>query len=105
MILLFTQRVLHSRSPNSLDSLYKVPTYQIAQLSEIGSMQSPAVEIIKQATKTSKTNGQDAESEIKSEKDKPKGSSRVLRRLKLGVVSSDFGVHPVSTLIRGFVQV
>ena len=26
------------------------------------------------------------------------------RRIKLGVVSSDFGVHPVATLVRGLIQ-
>ena len=31
-------------------------------------------------------------------------SSSTRKRLKVGLVSSDFGVHPVATLIRGFVQ-
>jgi predicted O-linked N-acetylglucosamine transferase (SPINDLY family) len=26
------------------------------------------------------------------------------KRLKVGMVSSDFGVHPVATLMRGFIQ-
>jgi hypothetical protein len=30
---------------------------------------------------------------------------KVIRRLKLGVLSSDFGVHPVATLLRGLIQV
>merc|ERR1719230_1487758 len=32
------------------------------------------------------------------------GDVKSNRRLKVGLVSSDFGVHPVSTLIRGVIQ-
>jgi hypothetical protein len=30
--------------------------------------------------------------------------TRARRRLRLGILSADFGIHPVATLIRGFVQ-
>jgi hypothetical protein len=75
------QRVLHSRSPNAQDSPFQVPPDKISQLPGMTAK-----------TKTSA---------VKS----IAGKSIVVRRLKIGIVSSDFGVHPVSTLIRGFVQV
>jgi Glycosyl transferase family 41 len=46
--------------------------------------------------------GRDAKTKTQTERSAAAVSSQ--RRLKVGIVSSDFGVHPVSSLIRGMVQ-
>jgi predicted O-linked N-acetylglucosamine transferase (SPINDLY family) len=71
----WVQAKLQERAPNSIDSPYKVPLEKISQLWGEGRRARAVVE------------------------------GKVTRRLKLGVLSSDFGVHPVATLLRGLIQV
>lgn len=71
----WVQVKLQERAPNSIDSPYKVLPEKISQLWGEGRKTRAVVE------------------------------GKVKRRLKLGVLSSDFGVHPVATLLRGLIQV
>ena len=71
------QRVLHARSPISMSSPIIIPAQKRASLWT--------------ADQT-------------SPKPLVAGSTPVPRRIKLGLLSSDFGVHPVATLLRGMIQ-
>jgi len=76
-------RILGALSPNAKDSPNKIPSQLIAPISY------PPESIKKSKKKRRSVNS---------------ASIFVVRRIKVGLLSSDFGIHPVATLIRGLIQ-
>lgn len=89
------QRLMNTLAPNSQISAFTVPFKQVAQLWNVSSIND---ERISASTVHKKPTSNSVSSR------KSSGRKRLRKRLKLGFISSDFGVHPVATLIRGLVQ-
>jgi predicted O-linked N-acetylglucosamine transferase (SPINDLY family) len=85
------QKLMNTLAPNSQNSVFTIPLNKIAQFWNISNINN----------KKSSVSANHRKSSTKSASSR---KSRMRKRLKVGFISSDFGVHPVATLIRGLVQ-
>ena len=112
----WTEKIFTAVSPNARSSPFTVPANDVAKL-WVESVQSrplyqPATNIIASARDSWRGKGKSGQSNGLGRGGTDGGnglqssssSSLQHRRLKVGVVSSDFGVHPVATLVRGLLQ-
>ena len=108
----WTEKIFTAVSPNARSSPFTVPVNDIAKL-WVESVKSrplyqPATNIIASASARSSWRGDGKPGQndglAHSGSGLSSSSSLQQRRLKVGVVSSDFGVHPVATLVRGLLQ-
>jgi predicted O-linked N-acetylglucosamine transferase (SPINDLY family) len=85
------QKLMNTLAPNSQNSVFTIPRNQIAQFWNISNINNKKSSVSANYRKSSSKS-------VSSRK------SKMRKRLKVGFISSDFGVHPVATLIRGLVQ-
>ena len=110
----WTEKIFTAVSPNARSSPFTVPVNDIAKLwvesIESRPLYQPATNIIASARATWRGTGKSGQKHDLGDDSMTRGksvstsSSLQHRRLKVGVVSSDFGVHPVATLVRGLLQ-
>ena len=81
----YMQLIGHAMSPNARESDFNISSKEIATMWDYGRYEK-------------KERKKSFLSKSKPKKEKP------MQRLKVGIISADFGVHPVSSLIRGAIQ-
>ena len=96
------QMIINMKSPNARHSAYTIPPSDIAQLwdNKIDKMTSVNEQHNHNQTKLESTK------QISEQKDLFNGMEVEVptKRIKIGFISSDFGVHPIATLTRGLIQ-
>jgi Glycosyl transferase family 41 len=95
------EKILTALAPNSRSTSIKIPKQDIAPLwkypTESTADDQYASSVGATTAKTAnRVSGSGSKTSVRT--------VRSQRRIKVGIVSSDFGVHPVATLIRGMVQ-
>jgi len=98
-------RVFTGMSPNARDSPFKVPEHEVAKFWVDSAKQAAAAAAARGRGSTSGSGSASGAAGGMTYRGWESASAALRRRrIKLGVVSSDFGVHPVATLVRGLIQ-
>jgi predicted O-linked N-acetylglucosamine transferase (SPINDLY family) len=98
-------RVFTGMSPNARDSPFKVPENEVAKFWVDSAKQAAAAAAAAAARGRGSTSASTGAAGGMTYRGWESASAALRRRrIKLGVVSSDFGVHPVATLVRGLIQ-
>ena len=97
------QMLINANSPNAKPSTYMIPLSDIAQLWD--NEHDKKLLVIKHHNRNTTEN---KSAEQRGEKGKyplsVTSGDVSMKRIKIGFISSDYGVHPIATLIRGLIQ-